>query len=397
MTPAIPLEGRIRIRLCRQEDSVVLAEITSSRPPSIASVFVGGRAETLLERLPRLYSVCAAAQGFAAVSACEQALGICTDKSVRRARSALVAVEAFGEHLWQVVYGWATASERNQSMAHIAEARRMPGSYAAALFPDAPPFALGSGPSRCPESRTVVATMEKWLEELVFHRKPQEWAELASTRALVQWAAETATPAAARVRELYSRDWTAIGDGGFNPLPALSDSELDALLGGPEADRFIAAPQIKDQCRETTALARTAQMPLVAAVLAEHGPGLLARVTARLVELAGLPRALLLLLDDSLDDEETRQELPEGTGIGRAEAARGCLVHRVGLVSGRVASCRILAPSQWNFHPGGVAAQALGGLRGDSAADIRAMARLVVDALDPCVAYDLEITESAAA
>ncbi len=58
-----------------------------------------------------------------------------------------------------------------------------------------------------------------------------------------------------------------------------------------------------------------------------------------------------------------------GSGIGLAETARGLLLHRVQVERGLVTDYRIVAPTEWNFHPGGPLAQ---GLNGRSAADARA-------------------------
>ncbi len=81
-------------------------------------------------------------------------------------------------------------------------------------------------------------------------------------------------------------------------------------------------------------------------------------------------------------------------GMAWVEMARGLLIHYVRLSpsnSGRpcVAHCQVLAPTDWNFHPEGVAAQALAQLplqTGDPAPRVR----LLTAALDPCVPFRLE-------
>lgn len=83
--------------------------------------------------------------------------------------------------------------------------------------------------------------------------------------------------------------------------------------------------------------------------------------------------------------------LAAGEGLAWVEMARGLLVHRVRLDGpgddARVADCHVLAPTEWNFHPGGLLAQALSSLRGPSAADA---ARRLACAFDPCVAFEVE-------
>jgi hypothetical protein len=86
--------------------------------------------------------------------------------------------------------------------------------------------------------------------------------------------------------------------------------------------------------------------------------------------------------------------LAPGEGMAWVEMARGLLVHWVRLVPGpdgpRVAACRVLAPTEWNFHPRGNLAQALAALHGPAAAD---RARILAIAFDPCVAFDVAESE----
>ena len=59
--------------------------------------------------------------------------------------------------------------------------------------------------------------------------------------------------------------------------------------------------------------------------------------------------------------------LGDGIGLGWAENARGRLLHLVQLQGGRAALYRIVAPTEWNFHPDGPFAAALRERRFDAA------------------------------
>jgi hypothetical protein len=84
--------------------------------------------------------------------------------------------------------------------------------------------------------------------------------------------------------------------------------------------------------------------------------------------------------------------LAAGEGMAWTEMARGLLVHWVRLDAmddgpARVAAYRVLAPTEWNFHPRGTLAQALHALPpGPASHD--AAARLAV-AFDPCVRFGM--------
>ncbi|MBX3609051.1 MAG: hypothetical protein KF871_04075 [Hydrogenophaga sp.] len=82
------------------------------------------------------------------------------------------------------------------------------------------------------------------------------------------------------------------------------------------------------------------------------------------------------------------QRTGERSAIAWVEMARGLLVHRVVLdaTGTRVAQCQVLAPTDWNWHPEGVAAQALAALRGSLQG---VQARLLVAAFDPCLAVEI--------
>jgi Ni,Fe-hydrogenase I large subunit len=71
--------------------------------------------------------------------------------------------------------------------------------------------------------------------------------------------------------------------------------------------------------------------------------------------------------------------------------SRGLLLHWVQLEDGplqadsaRAASYRVLAPTEWNFHPQGALAEALRSGRLDAA-----QAGLAGSVLDPCIAFEV--------
>jgi len=70
------------------------------------------------------------------------------------------------------------------------------------------------------------------------------------------------------------------------------------------------------------------------------------------------------------------------------------LIHRLALRQGRVHDYRIIAPTEWNFHPEGVVAQGLKQLTSQSLNDLQRQAELYINAVDPCVQYALNLTDS---
>ena len=66
-------------------------------------------------------------------------------------------------------------------------------------------------------------------------------------------------------------------------------------------------------------------------------------------------------------------------------------MHHIKVEQGQVADYVILAPTEWNFHPQGVAVEGLKGLRAESEAQLRQQAAMWVNAIDPCVGYELKV------
>jgi coenzyme F420-reducing hydrogenase alpha subunit len=79
------------------------------------------------------------------------------------------------------------------------------------------------------------------------------------------------------------------------------------------------------------------------------------------------------------------------------EMARGLLVHWLQVdADGRVAACRVLAPTEWNFHPQGAVAAALENMPAQACAAQVAQVNTLVAAYDPCVRFEIQTKARAA-
>ena len=128
--------------------------------------------------------------------------------------------------------------------------------------------------------------------------------------------------------------------------------------------------------------------PLVAELRTRFGNAVLPRFTARLRELAGL-------IAGSATLRAGAATLGAGRGIAWAENARGLLVH-VARIDGRPRDAlshprpdRVELPSRTVRCSRG-----LRGTRYASEADLRHRAALLVQSLDPCVAWRLELAHA---
>ncbi len=95
--------------------------------------------------------------------------------------------------------------------------------------------------------------------------------------------------------------------------------------------------------------------------------------------------------DPPVPPESMTEEAGIGIGIGRAAAARGLLVHLARVDQDQVMEYRILAPTEWNFHPQGILALSLAALPDAEDGVLRRQAELLIMATDPCVAFELTL------
>jgi Ni,Fe-hydrogenase I large subunit len=198
--------------------------------------------------------------------------------------------------------------------------------------------------------------------------------------------------AAARYLQQYAQqDNAGFGKSNTLHLPLIAADELETVLSKPGADAFIAAPHWHGNPCETNAYTRQAGHPLIREAVAAHGNGLYARSLARLLEI----RLLYDTLPQQLPFYNTRAgsdiAAGSGTALVQVEASRGRLLHRVEVRDGLIAAYRIIAPTQWNFHPQGLLSAAL---TGQDARDEERLQRRIeawVATLDPCVAFNVAL------
>lgn len=390
------IEGRIRIELSRRPDGTGDARITSTRPLGLTRAFAGKSIAETARTLPLLFSVCGMAQGAAAAEAAEQALGQPVPPETRRIRRILVLAETLREHLLRIatdcarLFGLAPPQEETLRSLRAFESLRR------AADPGRLAFGLGarSAPDRAAIENAVRASRHD-IEGLVTG-EPMDRFQARTTRSeITAWAGRRETPAQRIVDHVIERGWTDAGAIEARILPSADPTALSARLLDAAADGFIRKPVWDGLPHETTALGRQATSPLVACVTSACGPGLLARLMARLVEVGTLPTRLMQNDESVAADASGAPVLSSaapgpGRGIAVVEAARGRLVHAVEAEDGKVRRYAILAPTEWNFHPEGAAARGLAAIAAKGGS-VREIADLFIAALDPCVAYDLEV------
>ncbi len=379
------IEGRLTIDLSIRSGHVDSVAIGSSRPVGASRIFHGKRVEEALQTLPLLFSICGTAQACAGVRACEQALGLMPTTQIERLREGMVRMESLREHLWRIFLDWSELLHEPPQRENMAEVLALQKRLRAALTQGHNPFSRPGDQHdidlKIPDE--LGRKINELLQRAVFGINPAAWLEIKDLDGLASWAGTQVTLAARMLEHVIQNGWSDVGAADIEALPDLEPGQLYSLL---EDDTFLRQPLWSGQCRETSSLTRV-DSPLLRHLQGLYGNGLLLRLVARLTEIA---QVAINIVPDEVDLPLAKTGTADDSGIGQVAAARGQLVHRVDLADGIVSRYQILAPTEWNFHPQGVVALALGTLNGDRE-QIESQARLLINAIDPCVGYELTI------
>lgn len=254
----------------------------------------------------------------------------------------------------------------------------------------------------CPISLRVVAreTQEKqawdalgqlrhWLEDhllgepldrwLTHHHEPEALGLWCRVHAANLFPAKTLHTWYAMARELVpaTRPLDLLDANPAQQFTAMNDM-AQAMLG---SDHFVQYPTWLGQCAETGPWTRLRYRHKSGTAI----PTAWTRLSARWIELLEIaaiqPPGPVEHLPPLL--ASGAQYLGEGQAIAWCEMARGLLLHWVQLDElGRVQDYRVLAPTEWNFHPNGALAQALSALPAHDTQSAWALAA----AFDACVA-----------
>jgi len=390
----VGLEGSLLIAVAWDGRLVRKVEIGSSRPVDACRVFQGKPVEQAAAMLPLLYTVCRTAQSVAAAEACQRACGMAPRASVRRTRQRLVLAEIAQEYLWRFTLDWPQATGEPPDVHADAKAygaqRGKLGVLLQPVLADAVWRTLGDG--ECgPHGEAWEAycrALAEYSEREIFGMPLATWSDFDSVDALRTWSRSAAT-GMARVIGILLDDTDPGNGNAIAPMPPAAElAQASGMLAADED--FARHPHWHGRPLETGALARMQDHPLVRAVLGQ-GSRVGARVVARLLELALLPQRIR----DATGEREVVAESVPGVGEAWVETARGLLLHRVEVAADRVSRYRILAPTEWNFHPQGALAQELSGMRAETEPALRGKIAQAMLALDPCVGYELTVAPHA--
>lgn len=359
------------VRISTTAGRVTGAQARAQRPRVAGKLFTGRAASDAAPLAGALFAICGRSQSIAAAAAIEAAKGEGEREAQRRARDVRIAAETVHEHAWRLLVDWPKLAGRAPEVEALAGARK-------AL---APLLAAAEGE----DLRDAARGAQAWAGQAIFGTAPADFLAVGSTMALRKWARKGDTNVARLVAEILEGD-PALGASDVAFLPPGDVWVARDLASALDDAAFDDTPHWHGEARETGPLARTAAHPLVADAIAAWGRGVGARLAARLVEMA----LALESMSQGRGAGHGAARLDGASAIAWVETARGLLVHQAALDGERICAYRIVAPTEWNFHPAGAFARGALGMPAADAGRLERQVRWLVASLDPCVGVSFE-------
>lgn len=369
------IEGSVEVRVGWDGQRITEAAVRSQRPQVAGRLLVGLPPDVAAARVPLVYSLCARAQGLAAGLALDAAQGV--EAMPSASMQVAVAAEAVHESMWRMLGDWPTwLGEAPDTSALVAMRKALQtllagrsGAGGVGNPEDAAQPAIDAGLQcqRILERRVLGLPMADWLQQSAAAAwrasSPSVGARILRAAAALRGACEAATLPAAAAEDL-----------------------MRGLKAGVQRADFAARPDWEGAVVETGPVARIGDAG------DDWAPtGGQWRLWARLKDAVDRVGALSA---GRVEANASAARDDAGRGWAVVETARGLLIHIAAMAGDRVTSYRIIAPTEWNFHPQGVLPSLLTGVEAPDRETAERLAGLAVQALDPCVQYQVEVVDA---
>jgi coenzyme F420-reducing hydrogenase alpha subunit len=387
-------EGKLCVRVEVENGIITAVALDSTRPVGMSAALAGRDIDAAMTLLPRLFGLCGVAQTVAGLTAAEAALGVVQAPPQIAARQLLVAAEALEQTAWRLLLDWPRGIGASPDVDAMKRLRQLSAVLRSHLFP-APDWNRIGGARLMPDWVELAATLERLeagVRLAVCGGAAGDGWPLEDRDGFERWLRDARTPVAMTLRHVRECGLADFGRSAVAPLPVIDARAMEQRLAADDGYAYCARPDWDGVVYETGALARLWWHPLIAALRADRGNGLFTRLVARLID----SRDFVAEMREQASRLEAHPGAitpgtASGAGLGIVECARGRLVHRVAVAVGRVTDYKILAPTEWNFHPEGPLARGLAGAGVGSGTAIDQAIGLFVTALDPCVGCDLTV------
>lgn len=396
------IEGEAQVRYVYEKEQVDFAEILFLTGRGIEKILEGRDPWDALTITPRVCGICGHAHLIATVRALEECYAdLKLSRKARTVRELTLAFELLQNHFKWFYLTILPLLDLEAPMRRVLEPSRILGEMIALLAGQYPhnSYAIPGGITGeiTPVDLLGVRQRHRHLQKLFRRGVIDVDLELFVHCDRIEEMLKRAGDLPQAMQRILDRGWERLGRShdrfivfGQNDLFAAGKSigtrlqkHLDlrylreSAIEGSRARRVL----YRGKSYETGPLARAMLLktPLIREAHRRYGDSLFSRILARVCEIPRLLRyteALIARIDLSEPawiDPGPFPENAEGTGI--VEAARGSLIHRLRVKEGKIASYRIVTPTQWNLGNGsrenpGIAQSALIGLHREDPAEL---------------------------
>lgn len=371
------LAGKLDVQVKWQDGVIQQVNVISSRPQKVTELFCGKKLNDVMELIPMLYSVCGVSQKIAAIRAAESSLGIQVSDQVEHARGLLVFAETARELSLRLFSDWLT-DVSNIKVKIIKWFTDVSHTYSWALCID-------------PQQSGQI-DLEECAKDLESILSVLAIKTITDGKRMSAFLEEGSAGLTSEVRGLFASEIDLLSGephAGIDFTDASTQAAISAALKTDEAYRFCAQPDLNDQCYENSLYTLICNdNSLNKKDYCCNLNDLSFRFFVLMNALCSIPKCIRVEPQRSLI--KTSQK---GTGI--VKAARGALLHQLQLEDQPTSECivkdyKIVAPTEWNFHPRGTLVKMLEGAKVGKE-QLLVLVESLIKLIDPCVKWQLKL------
>jgi coenzyme F420-reducing hydrogenase alpha subunit len=385
------IEGEIKISVVARSGQVESVSITSTRPLHITKLFAGKSIDSVAEIMNALYQLCNTAHRFAFLRLLDESAVITLSQNEIQAYKLLLDLETIREHCFSIASKWSQDAD-NLIDTNIINLLATLKEINSTLFANTDALSLADKELQSFNSiNKLIIKLEQQLQNLLIGSKNNSESIFTDMDSFNNWLQVGESKSVTFLNYLQQHKLNEIGDVKVSHLPDLNLQEVSALLNN---DAYIQHPSYQEITCETTPYSRQSKHQFIKQLVNVHGNGVLTRAVSQLLEVFEL---LNKVKHDYRDIEPENIsyniQLPvlETSALVQLEAARGRLVHQLSIENEKIKTYQILAPTEWNFHPEGVLNNMIKSLSFTDKEDLIKRVKLLVNAIDPCVGYSVEV------
>jgi hypothetical protein len=376
MSPLTDLAGHLMLT----PGTLAPHNLRNSRQDWASRIGVGQRADKLPDVMASLFSLCGQSHRLCSRMAVAAAQG----RELPGQVTAVLALETATEHVRRIGLDWPRLLTPHQAQSGLG------GGFAsqASASLQTCPLLMRASCAANPVDRWQ--GMTAWLEGHCFQMPAQDWLNVwdrEGVHGLCRWSQDCTGWLPGLIQSALEMEMDLPMTAATALMPHANESRFrDWANAWVSDDAFVTRPLWQGACAHTgswTRLHRSASSAYTTGTLLGCRLAELARLCLSAASEQAKPPVLAF----------GAMSLGANHGMAWVEMARGLLVHQLvleGSQEGSVAGvCRVLAPTEWNFHPQGVVASVLSGLSGHNDEEVTRRVGVLMAAFDPCVPYEI--------